>query len=226
MTNRLRLMGLISGATGLLALFAPFSLDISPVRAMLIALSSKGDRYLLWIAGPSLLAIPIAAWQVRRLATPLPTRAETIVTYILSTISMLPALVVTVLVLAGKEQGANALMIAALIAYWCAVAGNVSLLVRNRLHRAAAGVVAEVYLLLGYLPHALYALIAFSYWSFMGFAPPIWSWNWGAYVVLATCILYVAQVLSLLRSGRPASCHSGAARDMLPLERQSEDMKC
>lgn len=201
MTNRLRLMGLISGAVGVLALFTPFSWDESPVGAILFVLSSKTDTGLLWIAPPALLAIPIAVWQVRRLVTPRPSQAETVIAYILSTISMLP-----VLIISGKylryalhivtPRLEDMIQIVALIVYWCAAAGNVSLLFKNRLHGVPACVVAEVYLLLGYLPNALYALIAFSY----GSLPPGWGWDWGAYIVLATCVLYAAQVLSLLRS--------------------------
>ena len=202
MTSRLRLMGLISGAAGVLALFVPFVPEISPVRAMLIGLSSTADRDLLWIATPSLLAVPIAAWQVRRLVAPLPMRAESILAYILSTISMLPVFIVSIMIIKNAKldsgQIEDLIQIAALIAYWCAAAGNVILLVRNRRHGVAAGVVAEVYLLLGYLPHALYALIAFSYWGFIG--EPSWNWDWGAYIVLAACVLYTTHVLSLLRS--------------------------
>ena len=212
MGNRRRLIGLISGATGVLALFAPFSWDKSPVGAILFVLSSGTDRDLLWIAPPALLAIPIAVWQVRRLVTPQPSHAETVIAYILSTISMLPVLIISGdylkhaqdIVISRLE---DVIQIAALIVYWCAVVGNVSLLVRNRRHRVPAGVVAEAYLLLGYLPNALYALIAFS--------SPWWDWDWGAYIVLATCALYVAQVLSLLRSGSSPSRHPGAAGDVL-----------
>jgi len=151
-------------------------------------------------------------WQVRRLVTPQPSHAETVIAYILSTISMLPVLIISGdylrhahdIVTRGLE---SVLPIAALIVCWCAAFGNVSLLVRNRRHVVPAGVVAEVYLLLGYLPSALYALIIFS--------SPWWDWNWGAYIVLATCVLYAVQVLSLLRRGSSPSPHPGTAGDVL-----------
>jgi len=126
--NRRRLIGLISGATGVLALFVPFSWDKSPVGAILFVLSSGTDRDLLWLAPPALLAIPIAMWQVRRLVTPQPSHAETVIAYILSTISMLPVLIISGdylrhahdIVTRGLE---SVLPIAALIVYWCAAFG-------------------------------------------------------------------------------------------------------
>ena len=92
-----------------------------------------------------------------------------------------------VLALSGGEQAADAVRVIALLVYWCSAAGNVSLLVRNRLRDVAPGVVAEVYLLLGYLPNALYALIFFSYGPWFGFGPS-WGWDAGACLTLEVAL--------------------------------------
>lgn len=206
-------MGLISGATGVVALFAPFALGLSPVRVIL----DPGEATL-ELAGPLFLAIPIAVWQVLRLAIPLPTRAETILSYILSTISMLPVVHGSVLLFSEHAPQISVIDIAAVIVCCCAAAGNVSLLVRNRHYGLTPCVIAEAYLLLGYLPHAMFLLIMFS-WVKNFSSQPSWGWNWGAYIVLATCLLYIAHVVSLLRSGKPASTQSGAEGDTLPAAR-------
>lgn len=207
------LIGLLAGASGVVALVTPFFAGVTPLQAIRLGLDGEGV-FVFAIAGASHLAIPIAAWQVRRLVVPAPVRAEIVVAYLLSTVAMLPVLIVSVLALSGGEQAADAVRVIALLVYWCSAAGNVSLLVRNRLRDVAPGVVAEVYLLLGYLPNALYALIFFSYGPWFGFGPS-WGWDAGAYVVLTTCVLNAAQVVLLLRNATSSVKHApfdGASR--------------
>jgi len=208
-----KLIGLVAGTSGVVALVTPFFAGVTPLQALRLGLDGEGV-FVFAMAAASHLAIPIAAWQVRRLVVRSPVRAEILVAYLLSTVAMLPVLIVSVLALSGGEQAADAVRVIALLVYWCSAAGNVSLLVRNRLRDVAPGVVAEVYLLLGYLPNALYALIFFSYGPWFGFGPS-WGWDAGAYVVLTTCVLNAAQVVLLLRNATSSVKHApfdGASR--------------
>ncbi len=208
-----KLIGLVAGTSGVVALVTPFFAGVTPLQALRLGLDGEGV-FVFAMAAASHLAIPIAAWQVRRLVVRSPVRAEILVAYLLSTVAMLPVLIVSVLALSGGEQAADAVRVIALLVYWCSAAGNVSLLVRNRLRDVAPGVVAEIYLLLGYLPNALYALIFFSYGPWFGFGPS-WGWDVGAYVVLTTCVLNAAQVVLLLRNATSSVKHApfdGASR--------------
>lgn len=208
--DRRRIVGVISGVLGLIAIVTPFYMHwLSPLFAIIFALrGSEGEEsiFIFSIAAPFLLAIPITVWQVRRVFVPSPTKVETVLAYILSTTAMLPVFILSVITFLGHSEYWQeiTLSITALLVYWFGAIGNLVLLFKNRVSGRAPGVIAEVFLLLGYLPNALYALIGFSYGSIF-WSDPMWLWGIGAYVVLTTCVLYAAQVVLLLRDGKAPS---------------------
>jgi hypothetical protein len=194
----LRVVVMLASALGVVALWLPFIDQISPLDAIAMSPGLEGDELLLFsIATPALLAVPIALWNLARLVSPVPTAAERRGAYTLSTAAMALVLPISALTLAGGEL-LEPLPVTALAAAWLAVLANVGLSVRNRASGIAAGIAAETYLLLGYLPGALYALILFSYAPFFS-SEPYWLWRSGAYAVLATCALYVTQAVLRLR---------------------------
>jgi len=198
MTDRLRVLGLISGATGIIALFIPFTAGISPLDGVVSGLEVESDGLFIFsISAPSLLAIPIAAWQLRRIWFPDPEKLETLLACLFSTVSMLPVLMASSRAIAEMELRADLLGVCAVVVYWLAVIANIGLFVRNRIRGRPPGTTVEVFLLLGYVPNALFALIVFSYWGIV--FGPHWMWDTGAYVVSATCIMYTAQAFWLLR---------------------------
>jgi len=200
MNETRRFFSLAAGALGIAALFLPFASAVSPLEALQLSFELEGDGFFLFsISAPTLLAVPIALWQVRRLFVPAPSQREIALAYGFGTLAMLPVMSTSVLVLTEGGDAATPTSIAALALEWCAVLANLALLARNRKVRThPTGIAAEAYLLLGYVPNALYALVFFSYWSFI--FEPGWAWNIGAYVVLATCLACIAQTVSLLRA--------------------------
>ena len=176
MTNRYNLLGLGSAALGIIALVLPFASNISPLD---VVRWLWGNQVLILLAAPAFLSIPIAAWQLRRLGSSLPTRPEIALAYLLSIGAMLATLKLWLNV--GLPWESPFFENLALIA--C----NAALLARNIKRHVARQVTAEMFLLGGYLPGAIIALV--------GFFP---DWDIGAYVVLAASIGYVAKMAVLL----------------------------
>jgi hypothetical protein len=199
MNERRRVFGLAAGTFGIAALFLPFTSGISPLDALQLSFDLEGDGFFLFsIAAPTLLALPIAVWQVRRVLARAPCRLEIALAYGLSTLAMLPVVTTSALMLFGAGPGLQATSVAALVVEWCAVVANLVLLAKNRRsRRLSPGSVAEVYLLLGYVPNALYGLVFFSYWSLV--FSPRWAWDTGAWWVLASSLACVAQTVLLMR---------------------------
>jgi len=204
-----RVVALLGSALGFIALWLPFIDDISPLEAIALSPHLEGDELLLFsIATPALLAIPIVIWNLARLVWPVPIRAERVSAYVLAIAAMAAVVPVSALTLADGEL-LGPLPATALAAAWLAVITNLVLNARNRARGVAAGVAAEMFLLLGYLPSALFALILFSYAPFFS-SEPYWLWRLGAYAVLASCVLYAVQAALRLReaaarSPRPAA---------------------
>lgn len=193
-----------AAATGLLALVTPFTADISPAEGMLLALGVEGDALFLFaVSAPALVALPIAVWQVRRAFFGAATKIEVALAYLFSVMAMLPVLVVSSLAFSGGEQSGSLSGVSALTIYWVTVTANVGLFVRNRLKQVPPETCAETFLLLAYIPNALYALTVFSYWGLV--FGPSWMWDVGAYIALTTCVVYVFLASALLRLGRSKS---------------------
>lgn len=188
-------------AAGLLALGLPFIGNISPIGALVLAHNLEGSDApaLLALAAPALLAIPIALWSAARIFVPTPRAFERRAAYLCASAAMLAIVPMTLLAF-GAQVLEDFLGIAALTLYWAAAVVNLGILARNRTRRLPPGVTAEVFLLLAYLPPALYALALFSFTEFFS-SEPYWVWRSGAYTVLATCVLYVAQASLRMREG-------------------------
>ena len=200
MSRERKIFGIVAGIAGLFALVAPFTAGTSPIGGMLLAYQLDYDgMFLFSISAPALLAIPIAMWQVRRIFVPEPSALEITLAYLFATSAMLPVLGASFLAGLAWRGDDYPLYRSALAVDWCAVIGNCILLIKNRRDEQAPGVSAEVFLLLGYIPNAMFILIFFSYWTFI--FGPTWGWDFGAYVVLTTCVLYGAQAFLLLRRG-------------------------
>jgi len=195
----MKLTAVAGSATGLIALGLPFIGDISPLGALELAheLGETDGPAVLALAAPALLAIPIALWNAARMIAPTPGALERRAAYVCASAAMFA--IVPMIVLAVDAQVLEDFLgVASLALYSAAVVANVGLLARNRARRLGPDVTAEVFLLLAYLPPALYALALFSFTEFFS-SEPYWVWRSGAYTVLATCVLYVAQASLRMR---------------------------
>jgi len=192
-----RLPGLAAGASGILCLVLPFTAGISPLEGLILAFDLEGDTLtLISITAPPLLAVPIAAWEIRRIFAPVPTTREMALAYVLATVCMLLIVPAGVFAIADGDQGLVPSRLSALAASWFAVVGNVGLLLWNRARAVLRGTRAEVFLLLAYLPNALFCLITFAYWEFI--FGPTWMWDIGAWLMIVTCLLLVTRAILLL----------------------------
>lgn len=196
-SDRPILLGWVSAAAGVGALVTPFVGGVSPLNGMGFGLRGEGI-FLFAVSAAALLAVPIAVWQVRRTWVPVPGKLERALAYLFSSAAMSPVLIASAFTFTAPDPGASLMSILALAVAWCAVAGNLLVSYRSRVGGKPPAIRAEVFLLLGYLPNALYALIVFSYASLFSFGPS-WLWDRGAYLVLVTCVLYTVQVVLLLR---------------------------
>jgi len=209
MTNRFNLLGLGSAALGVIALVLPFYADHGGHfwSASPIAWFIYGWKWSIEIAvavAPVFLSIPIIVWQLRLLGSSPLTRLEIALAYLLSTGAMLPALrsggIAARIFWSEPEAGDSIVVATLLLATWGMAAFNLALLVWNIKRHVARHVIAEVFLLGGYLPQAVFWLVAFLPAS--GDTSFSSGWAIGAYVVLATCIGYLAKIAVLLKSSK------------------------
>ncbi len=200
MITRKQLLSFWPDVLGFGALVLPFASGISPLKYLLIGFATGWQIWLLAVA--LLLAIHIAVWQALRVLRGIPTKTERVLAYALSLGSILWPIILTVLwvadSLSGGEPSKDNFGLEGLlsVSIWALIAANALLLRHNLKTAAPAEVSAGVYLVGGYLPNATICLVIFS----QGW----YSWNVGAYFVLAACIGYVLRIISLMRHGTKA----------------------
>jgi cation transport ATPase len=200
-TDRLRIVFvLLFSLVGTAALFLPFSSGVSPfdvVAGQLLKGDFFGKWFLLHLAIPFFLSIPILIWQARRLFVDHVTKGEIATAYALSTAPMLSTAVSlgiqTFYLVWEPSKSGNGYMITALVVSWLLLIANVLLLMRNRRARLSREATAEVFLLGGYLPNAIFCLVAFY--------PEGWfsGWGIGAYLIAVVSIGYLAAIVLLSR---------------------------
>ncbi len=182
MARRERVAALVLALPGVVAPFLSFTYHISPLKTIVEFGSGR-----LWVLGaPFFLAMPIAAWQVRRCAVGRLSPIEIALAYFFATAAMLPVLVGTAIALSDSEL--PPLVLVVLAGLGGVVGANVLLLVRNLVRRVPNQVTAEVFLLGGYMPNAVLCLLGLAH-----------DWNVGAYVVLIACIAYLLTIILRLR---------------------------
>jgi hypothetical protein len=215
-TNPANLSGLGGAVLGVIALALPFTASISPLEALRLG----ADLWAKMLAGSALLSIPIAAWQLRGLSASTRSPLEIALAYVLSSAAMLPALAMSAQTAWGWwGEPEEAIGCAGLVACWGLAACSGALLVRNIRHRVVSQATAEMFLLGGYLPNAVFALLLFfPFYGGPGKDPDrlrhlfIFSgWDVGAYVVLATCITFVVKIVVLLKPPESFPPQQGAA---------------
>jgi hypothetical protein len=181
----------IAGTTGVLVPFLPFLPHVSPVEAMT-------EMYGYWrLALPALLSIPILAayvvWDVRGRMF----GAGSVTLYALA---IATAFLIIWNIMTTMEEGGRALLFAALGALALLGAGGVLLLRNSKsgkphaLHPVAA-------LQICYISHVVFCVVAFVYPGLFGF--PNFSfagWGVGAYLSVATIVLYAGQVWTAMRT--------------------------
>ena len=218
MKNPANLSGLVGAALGVIALVLPFTPHATPLGV----LHPGMDFWAQELAGSALLSIPIAFWQLRRLGSSTPSTFEIVLAYILSSAAMLPALELSAQAAWGWwAKPEEAIGCAGLVACWGLAACNGALLVRNIRHHVIPHVTAEVFLLGGYLPNAVFALVLFYPFyggpdkdPYLTHSVFIFSgWAVGAYVVMAACIAFLVKIVVLLRSPGSYPPQLGAATD-------------
>jgi len=218
MKNLANLSGLVGAALGVIALVLPFTPNASP----LAVLRPGTDLWAQELAGSALLSIPIAVWQLRRLRSSTPWTFEIVLAYVLSSAAMLPALGLSAQsAWGGWGQPEEAIWCAGLVACWGLAACNGALLVRNIRRHVVPHVIAEVFLLGGYLPNAVFALVLFyPFYGGPGKDPDLirhvfifTGWSVGAYVVLAACIAFLVKVVVILKSPGSYPPQPGASTD-------------
>lgn len=203
------LFGLAGAALGVIALALPFTGHLFEGVSPIEVLWHDADSWAQMLAGSALLSIPIAFWQLRRLSSSTPLPFEIALAYVSSTTAMLPVLALsTQYAWYSWGQPEQAISCGGLVACWGLATSSGILLVRNIRRRIGPHVTAEVFLLGGYLPNAVYALVLF--YPFYGGLEKdphglrhlfiSTGWSVGAYVVLATCIALVVRIVVLLNS--------------------------
>jgi hypothetical protein len=212
MFDRDRVVGLVGAALGLAALLLPFADEKSPMKVLYWVLREPPWRVEWWypahlVAAPAFLAIPIAAYQVRRTTKSPPGRVAVALAYLFAGTAMLHVLIICLAILPSYSQvrvmlttppsyvtfswAEVASSLLAPIVPMLLVLANAVLLVRNRRNHLRRHDVAEIFLLGSYLPGAALAMLLLVHWL-----------QFGAYVVLATSIVYVARAILLLRASR------------------------
>ncbi len=150
------------------------------------------------LPAPAFLALPIAAWQVRRLMGSRVSSLEVALAYALSAAAMLAPLLTILLMLAEPGVVTNFWR---RIFWWvvmlgplCGLGGaNVLLLVRNLRKRVPREVAAESFLLSSYFPFTILDLIFF--W------PPIQPLSISVLILVAS-VAYLLTIVFLLRGRR------------------------
>ncbi len=196
----------IPALTGFVALALPFTYGISPLIVIPRYLECGwgcGGIEFVFLAVPMFLVIPIALLQVHRLVADRVAPVAVRLSYTFSAAAVLPILVLSVWFVWGgihffwREIHASPerlisgmwLYVVSGLSSWGFAVINLLLLLRNLARRLPREVNAEVFLLGGYLPNAVWCLVDF------GFFP---GWEVGAYLVLGTCIGYVFRIAFLL----------------------------
>lgn len=181
---------LLLAVPGALAPFLFFVHRISPLDTL-----TPGwiwGREFALVGAPFFLAVPIAAWQARRLVAGRLSAPEVACAYALATAAMLSTLVFTILPFL-KESGPDpAEVLAYMFPCWLLVAVNALLLARNLRQYLAPETPAEMFLLGAYLPNAVLCLTAFALgeWKHIGAGTP---------VTIVACIGYVVSIALALR---------------------------
>lgn len=197
-----RIAALLLALPGLTVPFLPFFNSFSPLEAVRwlvnwILLEDPGwFGHLGLLAAPSLLAIPIAIWQVRKLFAGHVTSFEFSAIYVLATAAMISVLGFTMLLL--WEKGFALLRDIKIVAIiflpcWLLIIANLALLWRNHARSIVPDSRAEGLLLGAYLPNAVLSLLYFGFWD--------WSrLQVGAWIAAIACVAYVISIVLALRS--------------------------
>lgn len=172
---------LLASLVGTAALFLPFTYGVSPWMAL------RSWSVLTLLGAPLILALPILASQVRKFLPRQLSAFEITVAYVLSAAAMISVLAYTALLVLNKGV-VEALV--AIASCWMLAVANIVLLWRNFAKRATREATAEAFLLGGYLPTAVFCLLAFG-------------WNGklqiGAYLIAAVSLGYLAAIVLLSR---------------------------
>lgn len=175
-----RVAALLLAVPGVMALFLPFTSGVSPYEGVRF---SGSFFNLALLAAPAFLAVPIAVWHARRLYSNRLSAFEVALAYTLSAAAMVSVLTAIVLSLPKILSSWGLLAIALCLGLGGA---NALLLVGNLRRRLPREAAAEVFLLGGYLPTAVFCLVALGLDEI------------GSYVVLTACIAYLVTIILLL----------------------------
>jgi hypothetical protein len=185
MTRLNRLTIFIPALTGFVALALPFT-GSDPLFTAIRFLWDPGFREFGFLAAAMFLTIPIAAFQVHRLVADRVAPVAVRLSYTFSAAAVLPILLLSVWfvwreVHASPERWISEvwLLIVSGLSSWGFTVINLLLLLRNLARRLPREVTAEVFLLGGYLPNAVWCLVGSGFFD---------GWEVGAYLVLGTCI--------------------------------------
>lgn len=197
--DRLRIVVLILALAGLPALFLPFANDITPFETVLHHPPFQPGGRIWYLAAPAFLAIVIAAWVVRRFLRRKISRVEIALAYLLSSASMLPILIISIMEFPPRSFDAVDFLGKGVMAVaWILALLNVFLLVSNLRKPMAPENTAEVFLLAGYLPNAVVCLLAYSSWL-----------QSGGILVAIACVAIITDIVLLMRR------HSGNATPLV-----------
>lgn len=191
---------LLLALPGLAVPFLPFTYDVSPLQTIL---PGRWWGNVTLLGAPFFLAIPIAIWQARRLFASRLTSFEIVAAYVLSAGAMISVLWFIGILL--SDEGFNTFRkvepTVSIFACWLLVVANVALLWRNRFKPIAPEARAEVFLLGGYLPNAIFCLLAFGWgdWSRL---------QSGAWTAAIACVAYVVSIVLVLRSASTPKVYS------------------
>lgn len=195
MRNPARVAALLLALPGMAALFLPFVASVSPLDTIRDLLRWGVIREYALLGAPFFLAIPIAIWQARRLFASRFSCLEIAGAYALSTAAVISVLwfVALALVQHGLETFRHIEAISLIGACSILLVTNAALLGRCHTKQVTPETAAEVFLLSGYLPNAVFCLIGFGWerWSRLEI---------GAWIAAVACIAYVVTIAQALRS--------------------------
>jgi hypothetical protein len=145
---------------------------------------------LVLLAAPMVLSVPILAWQAARLLGRQPSKLELAGAYLLSVLAMISIFTFTGMLLTESREYPPDLVVTVGSSAAMFVL-NFFLLWRNLRKRVSGEAVAEAFLLGGYLPNALFCLVAFGWeWKHLGV---------GAYLIAVVCVGYAVAIVLLSR---------------------------